>query len=52
VSDGELNRIPLSDFKKLEDYLKQVKLDLSPCTGKEFYKFVAAVSHGRLYGKK
>jgi hypothetical protein len=52
VSDGKLNRIPLSDFKKLEDFLKQVKLNFRPCPGKEYYTFIAAISHRRVYGKK
>jgi hypothetical protein len=52
LSVDDLNYIPLSDLKKLEDYLKQVKLDFKPCPGKEYYKFTLAVSHGRLYGKK
>ncbi|MDR3220071.1 MAG: hypothetical protein LBU22_14055 [Dysgonamonadaceae bacterium] len=52
LSTDELNRIPLSDFKKLEDYLKHIKLSLTPCPEKEYYTFIAAVSHRRVYGEK
>jgi hypothetical protein len=52
LSADDLNSVPLSDLKKLEDYLKQVKLDLSPCPGKEYYTFTLAISHRRLYGEK